>query len=175
MGIASGPSWSIAAVLRLITLINILYNYRRRKLWPPPDFPTLFFVLRVFFCFSPSSKRESRFYNSGEFRRLAFLGLYRARLPLQAIACLASRRDAHRNKSRTAAGTVAFARPHERHRERHGHGAARQLVHRLCFGATASKRMEVTPSEITATTGLPHTVFRVTRVFLLPSRGLKTG
>ena len=93
MGIASGPSWSIAAVLRLITLINILYNYRRRKLWPPPDFPTLFFALRVFFCFSPSSKRESRFYNSGEFRRLAFLGLYRARLPLQAIACLASRRE----------------------------------------------------------------------------------
>jgi len=36
-----------------------------------------------------------------------------------------ARRDAHRNKARTAAGTAAFARLHEHHRERHGHGAAR--------------------------------------------------
>ena len=37
-----------------------------------------------------------------------------------------ARRDAHRNKARTAAGTAAFARLHEHHRECHGHGAARQ-------------------------------------------------
>ena len=37
-----------------------------------------------------------------------------------------TRRDAHRNKARTAAGTAAFARLHEHHRECHGHGAARQ-------------------------------------------------
>ena len=37
-----------------------------------------------------------------------------------------ARRDAHRNKAWTAAGTAAFARLHEHHRECHGHGAARQ-------------------------------------------------
>ena len=36
-----------------------------------------------------------------------------------------SRPDARRNKVRTAAGTAAFARLHEDHRECHGHGAGR--------------------------------------------------
>jgi hypothetical protein len=40
-------------------------------------------------------------------------------------------------------------------------------------GFVAAERMEVSPSEVTATTGLPDTVFRVTPVFLLPSDGIK--
>jgi hypothetical protein len=35
-----------------------------------------------------------------------------------------ARRDPHRNKARASAGTAAFARLHEHHRECHGHGAA---------------------------------------------------